>query len=396
MRLHIALIVLAGALVYGNGLSGPLLFDDENSILNNRSIRQLTPLSGPLSPPRDTPVAGRPVVNLTFAVNYAIGGLDVTGYHVANLAIHLLAALTLYGIVRRALRLTRVPRSLHEDADLTALAVAVLWVVHPLNSESVSYLTERTESLMALFYLLTLYAAIRAATSTQSSTWTAAAVVSSALGMASKESMITAPVMVLLFDRVFLYGSWREAWAERRYLYGGLAASWVVLGLILWSEPRTTVGFGTNTTPWVYFLNQLQVITRYLWLAVWPQGARPRLRAAAPTGDHRRDRPRCDPAGTWRLDGVGAVAEAAAGVPGRVGLRHAVAHLQRRADRDGGRGGAPDVSGDGGAGRAGRGGRAMAGRAGQRAGAPGALAHCRRGDRACVRAPGCADRHAQP
>ena len=86
MRLHIAFIVLAGVLVYGNGLSGPLLFDDETSILNNTSIRQLTPLSGPLSPPRDTPVAGRPVVNLTFAVNYAMGGLDVTGYHVTNLA----------------------------------------------------------------------------------------------------------------------------------------------------------------------------------------------------------------------------------------------------------------------------------------------------------------------
>jgi protein O-mannosyl-transferase len=271
VRLHIALIVLAGALVYGNGLSGPLLFDDENSILNNRSIRQLTPLSRPLSPPRNTPVAGRPVVNLTFAVNYAIGGLDVTGYHVTNVAIHLLVALTLYGIVRRALRLTRVPRILHEDADLIALAVAVLWVVHPLNSESVSYLTERTESLMALFYLLTLYAAIRAATSTQSGIWTAVAVVASALGMASKESMVTAPVMVLLFDRVFLYRSWREAWAERRYLYSGLAASWIVLGIILWSAPRTTVGFGTTTTAWVYFLNQLQVITRYLWLVVWPQ-----------------------------------------------------------------------------------------------------------------------------
>jgi len=71
VRLHIAFIVLAGALVYGNGLSGPLLFDDETSILNNTTIRDLTPLSRPLSPPRDTPVAGRPLVNLTFAVNYA-------------------------------------------------------------------------------------------------------------------------------------------------------------------------------------------------------------------------------------------------------------------------------------------------------------------------------------
>jgi protein O-mannosyl-transferase len=271
VRLHIAFIVLAGALVYSNGLSGPLIFDDETSILNNTTIRGLTPISGPLSPPRNTPVAGRPVVNLTFAVNYAIGGLDVTGYHVTNLAIHLLAALALYGIVRHALRLKRVPKGLHHDADLVALATALLWVVHPLNTESVSYLTERTESLMALFYFLTLYTAIRAATSTRPAVWTAAAVVASALGMASKESMVTAPVMVLLFDRVFLYGSWREAWAERRYLYGGLAASWIVLGAILWSVPRTTAGFGTDTTPWVYFLNQLSVIARYLWLVVWPQ-----------------------------------------------------------------------------------------------------------------------------
>ena len=272
VRLHIALIVLAGVLVYGNGLSGPLLFDDETSILNNTSIRQLTPLSGPLSPPRDTPVAGRPVVNLTFAVNYAIGGLDVTGYHVTNLLVHLLAALTLYGTVRRALRLKRVPSDLSHDADYVALAAALLWVVHPLNSESVNYLTERTESLMALFYLTTMYASIRAVGNAGNQwLWIALAVVASTLGMASKESMVTAPVMVLIFDRVFVYTSFREAWRERRALYAGLAASWIVLGLILWSAPRTSVGFESGTTPWNYFLNQVQLIAQYFWLAVWPQ-----------------------------------------------------------------------------------------------------------------------------
>jgi len=275
VRLHIVYIVLAGVLVYGNGLSGPLLFDDETSILNNTSIRQLTPLSGPLSPPRDTPVAGRPAVNLTFALNYAIGGLDVTGYHVTNVVVHLLGALVLYGIVRRALRTGRVPSELKHDADYVALAAAVLWVVHPLNSESVSYLTERTESMMGLFYLLTMYASIRAATSSQASAgqaaWIALAVAASALGMASKESMVTAPVMVLIFDRVFLYKTWREAWTERRALYAGLAASWVVLGLILWSAPRSSVGFASGATPWTYFLNQVQLIAQYFWLAVWPQ-----------------------------------------------------------------------------------------------------------------------------
>ena len=155
-----------------------------------------------------------------------------------------------------------------------ALAAAVLWVVHPLNSESVSYLTERTESMMGLFYLATLYASIRAATpraTPASLRWIALAVVASTLGMASKESMVTAPVMVLIFDRVFLYKTWREAWAERRALYAGLAASWVVLGLILWSAPRSSVGFESGATPWNYFLNQVQLIAQYFWLAVWPQ-----------------------------------------------------------------------------------------------------------------------------
>jgi Flp pilus assembly protein TadD len=284
VRLHIALIVLAGVLVYGNALSGPLLFDDETSILNNTSIRRLTPLSGPLSPPRDTPVAGRPVVNLTFAVNYAMGGLDVTGYHVTNVLVHVLAALMLYGIVRRALRMKLVPSGWSHDADYVALAAAILWVVHPLNSESVNYLTERTESLMAFFYLTTLYASIRAAEAHGPATkdqarrgagrelaWIALAVVASALGMASKESMITAPVMVLIFDRVFVYKSFREMWNERRVLYIGLAASWIVLGLILWSVPRTSVGFESGATPWNYFLNQVQLIAQYFWLTVWPQ-----------------------------------------------------------------------------------------------------------------------------
>ena len=275
MRLHIALIVLAGVLVYGNAMSGPLLFDDETSILNNTSIRQLTPLSGPLTPPRDTPVAGRPVVNLTFAVNYAMGGLDVTGYHVTNLLVHVLSALMLYGIVRRALRLRRVPTDVNHDADYVALAAAVLWVVHPLNSESVNYLTERTESIMGFFYLTTLYAAIRAADAhrgqRQEWAWMALAVVASALGMASKESMVTVPVMVLIFDRVFIYTSFREAWRERRVLYAGLVATWIVLGLILWSAPRTSVGFASGATPGNYFLNQVQLIAQYFWLAVWPQ-----------------------------------------------------------------------------------------------------------------------------
>ena len=271
MRLHIAIIVLAGALVYGNSLSGPLLFDDETSILRNTQIRQLSPLSVPLRPPADTPVAGRPLVNLTFALNYAFGGLDVTGYHVVNVALHLLAALVLYGIVRRTLRVPRVGPLLAQDADLVALAAALVWVVHPLNTETVSYITERTEGLMGLCYLTTVYASLRAATAARAGLWTVVAVLASAAGMASKESMVTVPVVVMLFDRIFLYGSWREAWSERKRLYAGLVLTWAVLALLMLSGSRTSVGFGTGVTVGTYLLNQLDLVARYLWLSVWPQ-----------------------------------------------------------------------------------------------------------------------------
>src|SRR5947207_1359625 len=98
-----AMIALAVVAVYANGLWGPFVFDDKSSIPENASIRQLWPLAGPLSPPQNTTVAGRPVLNFSLALNYAVGGLDVRGYHAANVIIHVLAALALFGIVRRTL-----------------------------------------------------------------------------------------------------------------------------------------------------------------------------------------------------------------------------------------------------------------------------------------------------
>ncbi|MBM3819594.1 MAG: tetratricopeptide repeat protein [Acidimicrobiia bacterium] len=259
-------LAVLGALVYANALSGPFLFDDENSIVRNPQIRQLWPLSEPLSPPRDTPVAGRPLVNLSFALNYAADGLDVGGYHAVNIAIHILAALTLFGIVHRTLR-ARHASPLHgNEGSLptgAAFVCALVWMLHPLTTEPVNYLTQRTESLMALFYLLTLYCAIRG--------WTARAVASCAAGMLCKESMVTAPLMVVLYDRIFVFGSLREAWRARRGLYAGLAATWLVVAAVIATRPRTSVGFEGAATPWVYLLNQVELIARYLWLTIWPR-----------------------------------------------------------------------------------------------------------------------------
>lgn len=256
-------IAAAGALVYWNSLAGPFLFDDENSIVGNPQIRQLWPLSEPLSPPRDTPVAGRPLVNLAFAINYAADGLDVGGYHVVNVAIHILAALALFGVVRRTLILVGARQRSPLPPTPLAFFCALIWMLHPLQTETVNYLTQRTESLMGLCYLLTLYCSIRG--------WTVAAVAACAAGMACKESMVTAPLMVVLYDRVFIFDSFTAAFRARRRLYAGLAATWLVLAALMSVRPRTSVGFGGEASAWVYLLNQLEMIVRYLWLTVWPR-----------------------------------------------------------------------------------------------------------------------------
>ncbi len=266
------LIVLVGVLVYSAGLGHPLLFDDAAAVSGNLSIRQLSPISVPLHPPAGTTVAGRPLTNLTFALNYAMGGLDVTGYHVTNLLIHLLAALALYGVVRRTLALPyAVPRAVSRDGELVALGCALLWVVHPLASEPVTYVAQRAPSLMGLCYLLTLYASIRAAAPYRRDLWTGVAVVASLAGMLSHEAMATAPLAVAVFDRVFLYGSWREAWSARGRLYAGLAATWVVLAAVVWFQPPAGVGWTSGVGAGEYAANQPLMIARYLWLSVWPQ-----------------------------------------------------------------------------------------------------------------------------
>jgi protein O-mannosyl-transferase len=262
---------LLAALVYANAMSGPFLFDDENAIVRNSQIRQLWPPAVPLSPPRDTSVAGRPLVNLSLAANYAVHQLDVRGYHVFNLTIHALAALVLFGIVRRTLELPHITGTVREQAVNLAWGAAALWLLHPLQTEPVNYIVERTELMMGLAYLVTLYAGIRALQEQGRRRWRVVAIGACAAGMACKESMVTAPLAVMLYDSIYSPLSLRETWRTRKALYGGLAATWLVLAALMASDPRSSVGFNAGTTPWLYFLNQLEMIATYLRLSVWPR-----------------------------------------------------------------------------------------------------------------------------
>jgi Flp pilus assembly protein TadD len=269
-----ALIIAAGLAAYHDSFHGPFIFDDVLAISENPSIRRLSALGDVLAPPRQSATAqGRPVLNLSLALNYAAGGLDPAGYHWANLLIHVAAGLTLFGIVRRTLLLPATRARFGEASLPLALATAVVWTVHPLQTEAVTYTIQRAESLMGLFYFLTLYSFIRGTQSAAPRIWWVAAFASCLLGMGTKEVMVSAPVMVLLFDRTFVSGSLKGAWQRHGRVLSALACTWVLLACLVISgggNRSGSVGFGVRTHWWAYALTQGKAITRYLRLCIWP------------------------------------------------------------------------------------------------------------------------------
>ncbi|MCG8404392.1 MAG: tetratricopeptide repeat protein [Phycisphaerales bacterium] len=267
-----AAMLVAGVLPYTNSFSSPFLFDDEEAIVENPHIRTLWPIAKALDAPPQSSVAGRPVVSLTLALNYHFGKLNPWGYHAVNLSIHLLAGLTLFGIIRRTLLSRRLKARYGPGAANLALAASILWMVHPLQTESVTYIIQRAESLMGLFYLTTVYLVIRGRDAKRRIAWYGAAVGACALGMATKEVMVTAPLLVLLYDRSFWSQSFRVALRRRRGLYVALGATWLILAGLMSSGPRSeSVGFNPGLpTSWDYATTQIEVVTHYLRLAVIP------------------------------------------------------------------------------------------------------------------------------
>jgi tetratricopeptide (TPR) repeat protein len=261
---------LAGGAAYAGTFAVPMLFDDAASIADNPTIRHLWPIWPALKPPSGgITVAGRPLLNLSLALNTAVSGTAAWSYHAMNLAIHILAGLTLYGIVRRTLS-----RRMGDSASPIAFSVALLWIVHPLQTESVTYIIQRAESLMGLFYLLTLYCFIRGveAGDRTGNRWFNLSILACLFGMAVKEVMITAPLVVLLYDRTFLAGSFREALRRRWPQYSGLGATWILLLLLVLSTHGRggTAGFGSRISPANYALTQFPAIVHYLRLCFWP------------------------------------------------------------------------------------------------------------------------------
>lgn len=198
------LIALLGSLLYCRTLQVPWLIDDIQNIVENPIIRQVGTAWQNIGAPRG-------LAYLTFALNYRFGGLDLVGYHLVNIAIHLLASFCVYLIAKRAF----CPASPCEgrftldDARIPAACAGLLFLVHPLQTQAVNYIVQRMTSLSALFFLLALYGYIRAREARNAGAhlaapvhvaWYLTALVAAVCALMTKQNAAVLPAALFLFE----------------------------------------------------------------------------------------------------------------------------------------------------------------------------------------------------
>lgn len=275
-------IIGATLLAYLPALRAPFVMDDESAVAESALAHG--------SVPAGSPVAGRPVVRATLAANYALNtllGVDqrrdpdgpnkTVGFRLLNILFHLCTGALLFGLLRRAMRERTITRDWRAVADPLAAVVCALWLLHPIQTEAIDYVVQRTELLASLFYVATLYASVRAwdaATAGSRVRWYLAAIVACVLGVASKEIAITAPLAVVLYDRAFRLGDWRAIRRPgngRGWFYIALASSCAAtFALVAMGARGNTAGLHRGMTWYGYLYTQCWAIAHYLRLAMWP------------------------------------------------------------------------------------------------------------------------------
>lgn len=260
-------IVLLAVAVFATSFRGAFVFDDHAAIVENESLRSLGAAIADTSGSATT--IGRPLLNLSFAFDRAWGGGAAWAFHATNLAIHAAAGVVLFALARRTLASDRVPSRLRAANVTLAFVIAALWTVHPLQTESVTYVCQRAESLAGLLTLSALHASVLGR---RSRVWSVASPVLCLFAVAVKETAVVVPLLALLHDRTFGEGSFAAALRRRPAHHAGLAASWLLLGaLVVASDGRRgSAGFDAGVGVAEYAATQPRAILAYLRLSVWP------------------------------------------------------------------------------------------------------------------------------
>lgn len=274
------LIATLGLLAYSNTLHVPFVFDDEPAITENRLVKDignfLANLDGYAYNPR------RYIAYLTFAINHRIDGLDVTGYHAFNIIVHLVNAFLVFALVRLSFRTPFLKKSALFPFSLQiAFFSALLFAVHPVQTQAVTYIVQRMTSLATLFSLASvcLYSRWRLAPESENSVWNrslilyASSLLSLVLAMKTKEIAFTVPILITLYESFFFESTrWRylvPVLLTLLIIPAGLLNIGKPLGEIL-SDVSTVTRVKSALPRGVYLLTEVAVVATYLRLLVFP------------------------------------------------------------------------------------------------------------------------------
>ena len=280
------LLMFLGVLVflaYTSTLTGPFIFDDKPNIQQNPHIRleRLSP-SGIASAAFESPAKHRPVANISFALNYYFHRYNPVGYHFVNILIHIINGILLYLFTKATLQTPTL------KTDFEGLAVgwipmftAFIWALHPLQTQSVSYIVQRMNGLATMFYLLCLwfYVKYRLLKNSERSFWLLfGCAASGVLAIGSKEIAASLPVFIILYEWYF-FQNLNVHWLKKKLpLIAGALALLVILSLLfLGTDPldRITAGYlNRSLTVAQRVLTEFRVVIFYLSLLIWPHPSR--------------------------------------------------------------------------------------------------------------------------
>ena len=274
--IFMVLVVFAFA-IYFPSIKGPFIFDDKPNILYSPAV-QMTEFSFSALKKAafEGSLSSRSVVNISFALNYLAGQYDARGYHVVNIFIHALTGFLLYLLFKVTMRIIDVSRAKMFPSCLPFVAV-MLWFVHPLQSQSVTYIVQRMTSMSAMFYLLSLLLYVHGRLTTRQRTRImlfAGSMLAALLAFASKENAATLPLFVFLYEWYF-FQNLKVGWLKRRLFYiSGAVGSFLALALVfLGSNPigRILLSYqGRDFTLGQRLLTEMRVVFIYLGKLLFP------------------------------------------------------------------------------------------------------------------------------
>jgi hypothetical protein len=267
--LALALIAALTLLAYSNTFHSSFHFDDDLAISENQAIKHVT-ADNILSLLR----SNRPITHLSLMFSYALSGLDVVGWHIFNISVHIANGVLVYFLILWTLTLPVFKGRYRAGARRMALFGALLFALHPIQTESVTYIISRSELLASFFFLSTFLLFIRG-TQKGRFGYYVLALITALCAMGSKEWAATLPVMLVLYDYLFVSeGSFAKV-TKRWPAYALLFLPWVFAAYILsLYQGATSAGFSMSgvagITPWTYLLTSFNVIWTYIRLLILP------------------------------------------------------------------------------------------------------------------------------